>query len=86
LIESLVCQLLSLYFIVLIARIILSWFPISPGSGLATVFSLLYAVTEPVLGPLRRLIPPLMLGGAGIDLSPIILFFGIRILQSAICA
>lgn len=84
--ENLVCQLLSLYFIVLIARIILSWFPISPGSGLATVFSLLYAVTEPVLGPLRRLIPPLMLGGAGIDLSPIILFFGIRILQSAICA
>ena len=84
--ENLICQLLSLYFIVLIARIILSWFPISPGSGLATVFSLLYAVTEPVLGPLRRLIPPLMLGGAGIDLSPIILFFGIRILQSAICA
>jgi len=83
--ENLLCQLLQLYVLVVIARIILSWFPVSPGGGLATVFSLLYAVTEPVLGPLRRLIPPLMLGGAGIDLSPIILFFGIQILQSALC-
>ena len=84
--ENLLCQLLQLYVLVVIARIILSWFPVSPGGGLATVFSLLYAVTEPVLGPLRRLIPPLMLGGAGIDLSPIILFFGIQILQSALCS
>ena len=83
--ENLLCQILQLYVIVVIARIILSWFPVSPGSGLSTVFSLLYAVTEPVLGPLRRLIPPLMLGGAGIDLSPIILFFGIQILQSVLC-
>ena len=84
--ENLVCQLLQLYVILVIARIILSWFPVSPGSGLSTVFSLLYAVTEPVLGPLRRIIPPLMIGGGGIDLSPIVLFFGIQILQSAICA
>ena len=83
---EIICQLLTLYFFVLVARIILSWFPISPGSGLATVFSLIYSVTEPVLGPLRRILPPLMIGGAGIDLSPIVLFFGIRILQSAICA
>ncbi len=83
--EDLVCRLLQLYVYVVIARIIMSWFPVSPGSGLATVFSLLYAATEPVLGPLRRVLPPLMLGGAGIDLSPIVLFFGIQILQSAIC-
>jgi YggT family protein len=84
--QDLLCQLLQLYVVVVIARIILSWFPVSPGSGLSTVFSLLYAVTEPVLGPLRRVIPPLMIGGGGIDLSPIVLFFGIQILQSAICA
>jgi len=84
--ENLLCQLLQLYVIVVIARIILSWFPVSPGSGLSTVFSVLYALTEPVLGPLRRMIPPLMIGGRGIDLSPIILFFGSQILQSAICS
>jgi YggT family protein len=83
--EQLVCNLLQLYILVVIARIILSWFPMEPGSGLSGVFGILYAATEPVLGPLRRLIPPLQLGGAGLDLSPIVLFFGIQILQQAIC-
>lgn len=83
--ENLVCQLLGLYFLVLFARIILSWFPVSPGSGLASVFGILYALTEPVLGPVRRIVPPLMLGGAGFDLSPIIVIVGLRVLQGAIC-
>jgi YggT family protein len=83
--EEIVCQLLGLYFILIFARIILSWFPVSPGSGLATIFSLLYNVTEPVLGPVRRLVPPLMLGGAGFDLSPIIVIIGLQVLRGAIC-
>lgn len=84
-IQLLICRLLQAYLIVMFARIILSWFPVEPGSGLATVYGFLYAVTEPVLGPIRRVIPPLGAGGMGIDLSPIIVFFGITILQSAIC-
>lgn len=83
--QTLLCQLLQLYVLVVIARIVLSWFPISPGSGLASVFGILYALTEPVMAPLRRVLPPLMLGGGGLDLSPIVLFFGIQILQQAIC-
>jgi YggT family protein len=69
---GLLCLLLRLYIYALFARIILSWFPISSGSGLASVFSVLYAITEPVLGPVRRLLPPVGMGGMGIDLSPII--------------
>lgn len=84
-IQTLICRLLQLYLIVMFARIILSWFPINAGSGLATVYGFLYSVTEPVLGPIRRIIPPLGAGGMGIDLSPIVVFFGITILQSAIC-
>ena len=84
-IETLICRLLDAYLIVMFARIILSWFPIEPGSGLASVYGFLYAITEPVLGPIRRVIPPLGAGGMGIDLSPIVVFFGITILQSAIC-
>ncbi len=84
-IQLLICRLLQLYLIVMFARIILSWFPVNPGSGMATVYGFLYAVTEPVLGPIRRVIPPLGAGGMGIDLSPIVVFFGITILQSAIC-
>lgn len=83
--ENLVCQLLGLYLLVLFARIVLSWFPIAPGSGLATIFSLLYNLTEPVLGPVRRVMPPLTLGGAGFDLSPIVVIIGFQILRGALC-
>ena len=82
---SLLCNLLWAYLIIMFARIILSWFPIEAGSGLATVYGFLYSITEPVLGPIRRVIPPLGAGGMGIDLSPIIVFFAITILQGAIC-
>ena len=83
--RTLLCRLLDAYLIVMFARIILSWFPISPNSGMATVYGFLYTLTEPVLGPIRRVIPPIGAGGMGIDLSPIIVFFGISILRQAIC-
>ena len=40
---------------------------------------------EPVLAPIRRALPPLRIGGAGLDLSPLVLFFGIAILRGVIC-
>lgn len=84
-IQSLLCGLLGAYLIVMFARIILSWFPVEPGSGLASVYGFLYSITEPVLAPIRRVIPPLGMGGMGLDLSPLVVFFGISILRSAIC-
>ena len=83
--QTLVCRLLDAYLIILFARIILSWFPISPDSGMATVYGFLYSLTEPVLGPIRRIIPPLGMGGMGLDLSPLVVFFGISILRSVVC-
>lgn len=71
------CIVGQLYLVVMFARIILSWFPITPGSGLASIFSLLYTLTEPVLGPVRRIIPPT---GIGIDFSPIIVLFGFNLI------
>ena len=84
-IQTILCRLLDAYLLVMFARIILSWFPIEPGSGIATVYGFLYSITEPVLGPIRRVIPPLGMGGMGLDLSPLVVFFGISILRSAIC-
>ena len=71
--------------IVLFARIIISWFPIEPNSGLSSVYAFLHAVTEPVLGPIRRVLPPIGMGGMGLDLSPLIVFFGISILLRTLC-
>jgi YggT family protein len=77
---SIVHQLLNLYLIVLVARAVLSWFPLSPGSPLAPVASFLYTITEPVLAPLRRVIPPM----GGFDISFIVVFFAIEIINSRI--
>ena len=80
----LVCTLLQLYFIALFARMILSWFPIQPGTAMASIHQFLHRITEPVLGPIRRVIPPVRLGSMGLDLSPTLVLFGIIILQGAI--
>ena len=79
---DILCTLKNLYILLLLVRIVLSWFPITPGSTMASIFSFLYTVTEPVLGPVRRMIPPI---GMGIDLSPIIVLFGLQILAQVLC-
>jgi YggT family protein len=68
--------LLIAYLIILIGRAILSWFPLSPSSPLRPLNDFCIAVTEPVLAPMRRVIPP-----AGMfDLSFLVLWFVIIIL------
>ncbi len=74
------CLVLDLFFIAMIGRIILSFFPIAPGSAFASIYSAVYAVTEPVLGPLRRVLPSVGM----FDLSPIVVFIAINILQAVI--
>ena len=78
--RDLLCYLLSAYLIAVFVRVILSWFPIQHGSAMAQAFSLLYRITEPVLGPLRRAIPPM----GGLDLSPLVLLIGIEVVQSLV--
>lgn len=77
-----IVDLLQAYLVILLVRIVLTWFPIHPWSRLARVVRVLARITDPVLAPLRRVLPPLRLGGGGaaIDLSPLILFFGLEIL------
>jgi len=66
----------------LFVRVLMSYFPISDGTVMASVQRLVGAVTDPILTPVRRLVPPLSLGGAGavLDMSPIIVFIVIFIL------
>ena len=77
---ELLCLVGRIYLIALFGRIILSWFPISGDSPFATIFSFLYSITEPVLGPIRRALPPMGMGGMALDLSPIIVIFGFQLL------
>ena len=77
-----ICTLLQIYLLGLVVRVLMSWFPISRDGSMATVAGFLYTVTDPVLLPLRRLLPPLRMGGMALDLSPIVAFFGLSILMS----
>lgn len=78
----LLCPFLQLYFFVLLGRVVLSFFPVSEGGPVASIRSVLHQLTEPVLGPVRRIIPPLGM----FDLSPLVVFFGIQLLMRAICS
>ena len=79
-VRSIVIAALEVYLWgVLFPRALLSWFPTTPGSALATVNHVLYRLSEPVLGPVRRILPPLQAGGMGIDLSFIVVFLGIQL-------
>lgn len=75
-----VCLAIQLYLVAIFARIVLSFFPLAPGTVMSSIFSALYTATEPVLGPVRRILPPIGAGGMGIDLSPMIVVFGVQLL------
>jgi YggT family protein len=68
---------LSVYLLMIFTRIILSWGQVGYGNRL---MRFLVNATEPLLGPLRRIIPPL----GGFDLSALVAFFIIRLFQAAI--
>jgi YggT family protein len=77
---GLLCTALQLYVLLIFLRIVLSWFPVTPDTAMASVAGALIAVTEPVLGPVRRALPPVRMGGRGLDLSPIIVVFGLQLI------
>jgi YggT family protein len=86
---SVVCVVLTVYTLILFIRVLVSWALLfgfrPPYSGpLRTVLDLLDDVTEPVLRPLRALIPPIRAGGVGLDLSIIIAFVILAVLRSAL--
>lgn len=72
----LLVMLLNIYTWVIIIRAVMSWVAPVPSHPLAQI---LVNVTEPVLKPLRRLVPPSALGG--IDVSPILAILAIQVIR-----
>jgi YggT family protein len=68
--------LISLYLLVLLARMVLSWVPPSSKRGfVGQLDHFTMVLTEPVLAPIRRVVPIVSVGGVGLDLSVLIVFF-----------
>jgi len=86
---DIVCVVLTIYTIVLFVRVLVSWatlFGFRPpyGGPVRTILDLLDDVTEPVLRPLRAMIPPVRAGGIGLDLSIIVAFVILAVLRAAL--
>jgi len=79
-----ICAALTVYWVILFVRIIMSWFPPPPSGPLRAVFTLVRDVTDPVLKPLQRAIPPVRAGMMAIDFSPIVVFVILAVLRSAL--
>lgn len=65
----------SVYTILLMIRIVGSWFP---QLAKYRIMHIIYQVTEPYLALFRRIIPPI---GGVLDLSPLLAFFGLQLIE-----
>lgn len=65
---------LDAYSFVVLVSVVVSWFGLAEDNPIVSVTRTL---TEPALSPIRRLLPT----GAGIDISPMVLLLGIRLLK-----
>jgi YggT family protein len=87
LVLSVLSWVLLAFFLMLVARFVLSlivmfapqWHPKGP---LLLLFELVYSVTDPFLRPLRRILPPIGAGGIRIDLSMLMLFVLVSLAMS----
>ena len=70
-------QLLDLYSLVVFAAVIVSWVQLPPNH---VIVSVLGGLTEPLLAPIRRVLPEM----GGLDLSPLVLLFGLRIVRGVL--
>jgi YggT family protein len=69
-----VARLIDLYSLIVLVAVILSWMRLGPRNPLAAIA---YSLTEPVLEPIRRVLPPM----GGLDFSPMVLLIGLQILK-----
>ena len=71
----LLIEFIDLYTVIILAAVIMTWIPLSPGNP---VLQLLRRLTEPVLAPARRIIPPL----GGLDISPVLVLIALQVIRS----
>jgi YggT family protein len=87
---DILCIVLTIFWVLLLVRVIVSWaylFGLRPplSGPLRKGLDLVDDVTDPVLRPLRALIPPIRAGGMGLDLSILVAFVILIVLQQAFC-
>jgi YggT family protein len=86
---DLLCAFLTAVVWVIIAWIVLSYVVNFGRLGwdhpVRRLYDALSRLIEPVMRPIRSVIPPLRIGGAALDLSPVIVILAIGLLRGLIC-
>jgi YggT family protein len=74
----------TLLYVFILIRVVLSFISVPINGVTRPVLNFIYDVTEPIMKLVRNIIPPITVGGVGLDLSPIIAIFLLRIVNSII--
>jgi len=86
---SILCTAVTIAYWGLIVWIVLSYVVsfgrLSGDHPVRRFYDLLSRVIDPVLRPLRNMLPPVRIGGAALDLSPLVLIIGLLVLSRVIC-
>lgn len=82
-----ICGASLAYTFVLVGYIAASWFPVDESSPFAPVTGFILKITDPLLAPIKRLMPAATVGSVSVDFSVLILFmvFGFLIPSLAGC-
>ena len=75
---------LLLFELVLLARVALDWVGVlapGGGTGVARARAVTHRITEPLIAPVRRVVPPLRIGGMAIDLAVTLVFLAVIVLR-----
>jgi YggT family protein len=78
--RTVVLWVIEAYVVVLVLRALVSWFPPPmPGTPFWRLLRLIDRLTEPVLAPVRRALPPVRVGGMGLDLSILVVLILLQV-------
>ncbi len=72
-------QLLDIYTLIVFGSVIVSWIQLPPTHPVVKFLSMM---TEPLLGPIRRVLPDM----GGLDFSPMVLLFGLYMLRNVLAS
>ncbi len=74
---SFVNTLATVLYVALIGRVVISWLNIGPSSPFFPIVNILYQITEPILAPIRRILPRFGM----LDLSPMVAILFVTFIQ-----
>ncbi len=70
---ELIALIINIFFFAIIVHVVLSWISQGPNP----IASLLFSLTQPILRPIQRFVPPI----GGLDLSPVVAIIGLQLLK-----